>query len=84
MEGNSVHLCATGPSRGYLVLFQFGDHFGEPSSFVLPCGSSAGGSAGVLGPLGTAAWESGGGQDSPIYVGTLGATWSPPLPRDAF
>lgn len=52
MEGNSVRLCAIGPSRGYLVLFQFRDHFGEPSSFVLPCGSSAGGSGGGPWPPG--------------------------------
>lgn len=80
MKGSSVHLCVIGPCRGCLVLFQCGDHLGEPSSFVLPSSSSAGGSGGVLGSLGTAACGSGGGQDSPISVGILGATWSPPLP----
>lgn len=84
MERNSVHLPTIGPSTGYLVLFQFGDHFGEPSSFVLPSSRSACCSGRVFGPLGTLSCESGGGQDSPISAGTLGATWSPPLPGDAF
>lgn len=81
---SSVHLCTVGPSRGYLVLFQFGDHFGEPSSFVLPSSSSAGGSGRVLGPWGLYLVRVGVGRTPPSQAGTLGATWSPPLPGDAF